>query len=63
MMNPWVLIGLILAGAWASALCAADDELERNQSQEIDTKVGDSTKTDKIAQPTGEKVTNDAQAA
>ena len=29
MINPWILIGLILAGAWASALCAADDEFER----------------------------------
>lgn len=63
MINPWILIGLILAGAWASALCAADDELERNQSQEIDTKVGDKSKTDKLDQPTGEKVTNKAQAA
>ena len=63
MINPWMLIGLILAGAWASALCAADDELERKQSQEIDTKVVDRTKTDKIDQPTGEKVTNNAQAA
>jgi hypothetical protein len=62
MINPLILVGLVLAGAWASALCAADDELERDRSQErIDTKVGN--KADSPELPVKKEVTKNAHVA
>ena len=41
MIHPLILVGLVLAGALASALCAVDDELERDQGHKrIDPRAG-----------------------
>src|SRR5262249_51692680 len=37
MFDPRILLGLILAGAWASGLLALDDEIERDEHQEPKT--------------------------
>jgi hypothetical protein len=50
MIRPLILVGFVLAGAWASVLCAVDDELERDQGHKrIDPRAGQ--KQDKRIQP------------
>ena len=37
MVDPRILLGLVLAGAWAGALLSLDDEIERDEHEESDT--------------------------
>jgi len=37
MFDPRILLGLILAGAWASGLLALDEEIERDEHRQPET--------------------------
>jgi hypothetical protein len=41
MFDPMILIALAFAGAWATALCAIDDEFERDEPQGSGRSKGD----------------------
>ena len=37
MFDPRILLGLVLAGAWAGALHSLGDEIERDEQEQSDT--------------------------